>query len=157
MDAWLIIKNPWPPNPAHSTTNCATNPDGPEPRHRDEQDTSKRRKGKTSEADTGAGLEQLLLPQLTSDQTLKERCARMSLFSFWISNAKDFLALSQGSLLLLLSFTTIYKCEVGFSALSKIKTEYRNKLDATPDASRTLHADSRQDALVKEKHAHMSH
>ncbi|KAK7891337.1 hypothetical protein WMY93_023300 [Mugilogobius chulae] len=102
--------------------------------------------------------EEAELLQLTSDQTLKQRYARTTLSCFWISVSSEFPTLSKRSVLLLLPFTTTYKCELGFSALTKIKTKYRNKLDAAPDmrvALSTLTPD--WDALVKTRQAHMSH
>uniref|UniRef100_A0A667X2M9 HAT C-terminal dimerisation domain-containing protein n=1 Tax=Myripristis murdjan TaxID=586833 RepID=A0A667X2M9_9TELE len=73
------------------------------------------------------------LLQLSSDRTLKRRHECMALSSFWISISSEYPVLSKASILLLIPFTTTYKCEVGFSVFTKIKTRHRNRLNAAPD------------------------
>uniref|UniRef100_A0A667Z2X6 HAT C-terminal dimerisation domain-containing protein n=1 Tax=Myripristis murdjan TaxID=586833 RepID=A0A667Z2X6_9TELE len=70
------------------------------------------------------------LLQLSSDRTLKRRHECMALSSFWISISSEYPGLSKASILLLIPFTTTYKCEVGFSVFTKIKTRHRNRLNA---------------------------
>lgn len=102
--------------------------------------------------------EETELLQLSSDQTLKKRHECMTLSSFWVSISSEYPVLSKASILLLIPFTTTYKCEVGFSVLTKIKTKYRNRLNAAPDMRVALSSCTPNwNVILKNKQAHLSH
>uniref|UniRef100_A0A8C5HK32 HAT C-terminal dimerisation domain-containing protein n=1 Tax=Gouania willdenowi TaxID=441366 RepID=A0A8C5HK32_GOUWI len=102
--------------------------------------------------------EETELLQLSSGQTLKRRHESMTLSSFWVSISSEYPVLSKASILLLIPFTTTYKCEAGFSVLTKIKTKYRNRLNAAPDMRVALSSCTPNwDVILKNKQAHLSH
>ncbi|MBN3318392.1 ZBED5 protein, partial [Atractosteus spatula] len=77
--------------------------------------------------------EQEKLLELSSDATLMSELKRQSLLHFWIQRQSEYPALSLKAVQFLMPFATTYLCEKGFSALTAIKTKYRNKMDAEPD------------------------
>ena len=102
--------------------------------------------------------EEIELLQLSSDCTLKGRFDRMPLSSFWISNLVEYPVLSKAGILLLLPFTTTYKCEVGFSVLTQMKSAKRNRLNAAPQMRVALSSCTPDwSALQKRRLAHTSH
>jgi len=102
--------------------------------------------------------EETELLELSSDQTLKRRHESMTLSSFWVSISSEYPVLSKASILLLIPFTTTYKCEVGFSVLTKIKTKYRNRLNAAPDMRVAVSSCTPNwNEILKNKQAHLSH
>lgn len=54
----------------------------------------------------------------------------MPLDEFWIKMRAEYDELSQNALRILLNFTSTYLCETSFSAMTVIKTKYRNRLSA---------------------------
>ncbi|XP_059366129.1 zinc finger BED domain-containing protein 5-like [Carassius carassius] len=66
---------------------------------------------------------------VTSDSTMRLEFKSKTLAAFWIGVEKDFPLLGKRALATLLPFATSYLCEIGFSAVASIKTEYRSKLD----------------------------
>ena len=71
------------------------------------------------------------LLHLTSDTSLRIRYKSSSLSSFWINVSKEYPHLSKESILLLISFTTTYLCETGFSTLTRLTNKDRNRLNPT--------------------------
>ncbi|MBN3282440.1 F200B protein, partial [Polyodon spathula] len=66
------------------------------------------------------------LLQLSSDNTLKTHHKSSRVASFWISISKEYPVLSRISVLLLLPFITTCMCELGFTALTRFKTNERS-------------------------------
>ena len=65
------------------------------------------------------------LATISSDRTLKIKHSEVDINIFWISIQKEFLALSEKALLVLLQFSASYLCELGFSTLNNIKNKKR--------------------------------
>ncbi|MBN3324148.1 ZBED5 protein, partial [Atractosteus spatula] len=84
--------------------------------------------------------EQEKLLELSSDVTLISELKQQSVLDFWIQRQNEYPALSLKAVRFLMPFAITYLCEKGFSALSAIKTKYRNKMDAEPDLSLKLTA-----------------
>ncbi len=77
--------------------------------------------------------EQESLIELSCDETLKSSFKKQSLLDFWIQQHREYPALSDKAVRILLPFATTYLCEKGFSSLAVIKTKYRCRMDAEPD------------------------
>lgn len=98
------------------------------------------------------------LLHLTSDTSLRIRRRSSSLPSLWISVSKEYPHLSRECILLLIPFTTTYLCETGFSALTKLKSKERNRLNPTADMSVALSSLKPDwDMIINNKQAHQSH
>ncbi|XP_071040604.1 zinc finger BED domain-containing protein 5-like [Parasteatoda tepidariorum] len=59
-----------------------------------------------------------------------------SLFEFWAGD--DFSALKTGAIRVLLTFSTSYLCETGFSAVTSLKTKYRSRLNIETELRVTI-------------------
>ncbi|XP_037792068.1 protein FAM200A-like [Penaeus monodon] len=95
---------------------------------------------------------------LTSDTSLRIRMRSSPLSSFWISVSKEYPHLSKKSILLLIPFTTTYLCEAGFSTLTKLKSNERNRLTPTADMRVALSSCKPDwNKITKDKQAHQSH
>lgn len=82
----------------------------------------------------------------------------VSLPSFWISRLADTPTLARRALKVLVSFSTTYLCEQGFSAVLGMKSKRRNRLDVTSDARLALSATSpRISKLAAQMQNHPSH
>ena len=66
---------------------------------------------------------------LTSDMTLQLEFHTKSLFDFWSGVMKEYPLICKKSMLVLLPFVSSYLCEIGFSAVSTLKTIYRSRLN----------------------------
>jgi 17beta-estradiol 17-dehydrogenase/3beta-hydroxysteroid 3-dehydrogenase/mitotic-spindle organizing protein 1 len=73
------------------------------------------------------------LMKLSCDTSLKIRFEALSLSEFWIYIKIEHLELSQLATEVLLLFGTTYLCEKTFSAMTAIKSEYRNRLQLESD------------------------
>ena len=98
------------------------------------------------------------LIELSCDGTLKEKFSESSLSIFWLNAATVFPELSDIALSVLLPFSTTYLCEAGFSALTAMKTKYRNRLCTDHDMRLCLTCfKPRIDLLMSNMQAHPSH
>lgn len=71
---------------------------------------------------------------LSSDTALlKLVFSQKHLTNVWLHVASEYPDLSDRAVRFLMPFPTTYLCETGFSALSALKTTYRNKLNVEPD------------------------
>lgn len=68
------------------------------------------------------------LIDIRNDRTLRLQYMEMSLESFWIEMEKQYPHISKKAQKILLQFSTSYLCELGFSALTNIKTKKRCNL-----------------------------
>ena len=75
------------------------------------------------------------LASISSDRTLKLKHSESSLDAFWLLVEKEYPAIAQKALRLLL-FSTFYLCELGFSALTTIKHKKRAQLLSVEDELR---------------------
>ena len=77
--------------------------------------------------------EQLI--EIQNDETLHYNFNKKidSLGSFWIKVMKEKPILGGEAMKALLPFATTYLCEAGFSALTVLKTKYRNRLQVEDD------------------------
>ena len=73
------------------------------------------------------------LLELKSDKTLEMSYSGNNICKFWISVSEEYKELFQQSLKILVQFRSTYLCESGFSALTTIKTKYRNRLNIEDD------------------------
>ena len=98
------------------------------------------------------------LANISSDRTLKLKHSELSLDAFWLLVEKEYLAIAQKALRLLL-FSTSYLCEFGFSALTTIKHEKRVQLLSVEDELRVCQSKTRPDfeELCKKHQAQVSH
>ncbi|MBN3299395.1 ZBED5 protein, partial [Amia calva] len=95
---------------------------------------------------------------LSSDDTLMSEFKQLSLLNFWLQRQSNYPALSLKSVWFLMPFATTYLYEKGFSALTAIKTNYRNKVNTEPDLRLKLTALVPDIArLSSAKQAHPSH
>uniref|UniRef100_K7F6T1 Uncharacterized protein n=1 Tax=Pelodiscus sinensis TaxID=13735 RepID=K7F6T1_PELSI len=86
----------------------------------------------TSQTNTICMNEKERLADLPSDVTLKNLKNNSSFEKFWAKVHSEYNLLSEKTLRVLLPFPSTYLCESGFSAVTAIKTKYRNKLTVTP-------------------------
>ena len=73
------------------------------------------------------------LATISSDRSLKIKHSAVDIDTFWISIQKEFPALAEKALLVLLQFSTSYLCELGFSTLNNIKNMKRGRLRSTEE------------------------
>ena len=85
------------------------------------------------------------LASISSDRTLKLKHSELSLDAFWLLVEKEYPAIAQKALRLLLLFSTSYLCEFGFSALTTIKHKKRARLLSVEDELRVCLPKTRPD------------
>ena len=112
-------------------------------------------------ANTPQGFTHLEVEQfidLTSDFTLKSKYNPNSLVSFWVKARAEFSLVDCKALRDLVSFTTSYLCEAGFSTVVVIKSKYRNKIDIERQMRVAISKIApRFDKMCLEQQAHCSH
>ena len=108
--------------------------------------------------DLGVTMEDKLL-ELSADEGLKRSFkTTTALASFWIKVKAEYPELTEIALKTLLPFPSTYLYETGFSAMSIIKTKYRNSVDIHSPLHMALSSiEPRLDKLTKKKQAHLSH
>ena len=96
---------------------------------------------------------------ISSDRTLKMKHGSMPLDSFWIYNQKQYPRISSRALAILLQFSTTYCCEQGFSALTNIKDQKRERLLCVDEEMRVCLSQIRPNIneITRQKQAHTSH
>lgn len=102
--------------------------------------------------------EQLI--EIQSDTTLHYdfKKQKESLASFWIKVYKENPILGGEALKVLLPFATTFLCEAGLSALTVMKTKYRNRLQLEHDLRCSLSSTSpRFEELIKAMQCQGSH
>ena len=77
--------------------------------------------------------EQEQLLELSCDGTLKSEYKASSLIDFWIHAMNEYEQIADKAVCLLIPFATTYLCETGFSAMTAIKSKYRNRLNLETD------------------------
>ena len=99
------------------------------------------------------------LASVLNDRTLKLKYSELNLNAFWILVEKEYPAIAQKALRLLVQFSTSYLCEFGFSALTTIKHKKRAKLLSVEDELRVCLSKTRPNLkeLCKKHQAQVSH
>ncbi|XP_023242879.1 SCAN domain-containing protein 3-like [Centruroides sculpturatus] len=97
--------------------------------------------------------------ELSSDSNLKLDFSKKPLTEFWIRTRTEFPTISNMALNVLLPFNTTYLCEITFSALTHIKSQYRSSLNNVEEILRSAMANiaPRFSLLCSKKQAHPSH
>lgn len=102
--------------------------------------------------------EQEQLLELSCDGELEIQFKQKPLVDFWAQIMENYVDLSKRALRVLMPFATTYLCEAGFSALTAVKTKYRQRMDAEKDLRIKLSSiDPNFDDLCAEMQAHPSH
>ncbi|KRY36248.1 Zinc finger BED domain-containing protein 5 [Trichinella spiralis] len=100
------------------------------------------------------------LIDLSEDSSFKVSFDRKTLTQFWLSVLNTYPTPSTAALKVLHPFTTFYLCEIGFSAMNKIKSKFRSKLQLSnilrlqPER---FSADVEEVITQNRKQAHCSH
>ena len=98
------------------------------------------------------------LIELSCDRNLKAKFQEVRLSDFWLHVSTEYPTLSDAATAVLLPFTTTYLCEAGFSAMTAMKTKYRNRLNVSDDLRLCLSSIAPNiDRLVNRMQAHPSH
>ncbi|XP_042240162.1 SCAN domain-containing protein 3-like [Homarus americanus] len=93
-----------------------------------------------------------------NDSAAKDVYEERSLTVFWCSMYQSYLKVSEIALRVLLSFSTTYLCESGFSTLLHIKSKSRNRLDVDPNMRCALSVTlPRNSHLTERKQCQPSH
>ncbi|XP_014782252.1 zinc finger BED domain-containing protein 5 [Octopus bimaculoides] len=99
------------------------------------------------------------LANVLNDRTLKLKHSELNLNAFWLLVEKEYPAIAQKALRLLVQFSTSYLCEFGFSALTTIKHKKRAQLLSVEDELRVCLSKTRPNLkeLCKKHQAQVSH
>jgi len=97
--------------------------------------------------------------ELSSDSNLKLHFPDKPLIEFWIGTRTEFPTIADMALNALLPFNTTYLCEITFSALAHIKSQYRSSLQNVEEILRPAVSNiaPRFNMLCSKKQAHPSH
>lgn len=97
--------------------------------------------------------------ELSCDSNLKLQFQKKPLTEFWIGTRTEFPTIADMALNVLLPFNTTYLCEVTFSALTHIKSQYRSAIKNVEEVLRPAVSNitPRFDLLCNKKQAHPSH
>jgi len=103
--------------------------------------------------------EQEQLIDIKNDVMLKGDFSKMELSEFWISIGAQYPELSYSAIKILLPFGSSYLCELGFSALTEIKSKKRERLQIVDQEMRVCLSaiKPRLDIICANKQAHPSH
>lgn len=95
---------------------------------------------------------------MTSDTTLRLRFTTQTLDEFWLGVEREYAAIGQRAVRILLPFATSYLCETGFSAVAALKTKYRSQLHIEHDLRVAVsNLQPRFEKLCRARQAHCSH
>ena len=99
------------------------------------------------------------LATISSDRSRRIKHSAVYIDTFWISIQKEFPALAEKALLVLLQFSTYYLCELGFSTLNNIKNRKRERLRSTEEEMRVclLHIRPNIQEVIRQHQARVSH
>ena len=99
------------------------------------------------------------LATISSDRSLKIKHSAVDIDTFWISIQKEFPALAEKALLVLLQFSTSYLCELGFSNLNNITNRERERLRSTEEEMRVCLSYIRPNIqeVIRQHQAQVSH
>ena len=99
------------------------------------------------------------LASISSDRTLKLKYSEFSLDAFWLLVEKEYLAIAQKALRLLVQLSTFYLCEFRFLALTTTKHKRRAELLSVEDELRVCLSKTRPNLkeLCKKHQAQVSH
>ena len=99
------------------------------------------------------------LATISSDRSLKIKHSAVDIDTFWISIQKEFPALAEKALLVLLQFSTSYLCELGVSTLNNIKNRKKERLCSTEEEIRVclLHIRPNIQEVIRQHQAQVSH
>ncbi|XP_014785594.1 protein FAM200A-like [Octopus bimaculoides] len=99
------------------------------------------------------------LVSVLNDRTLKLKHSELNLTAFWLLVEKEYPAIAQKVLRLLVQFSTSYLCKFGFSALTTIKHKKRAQLLSVEDELRVCLSKTRPNfkELCKKHQAQVSH
>ncbi|KAG5276716.1 hypothetical protein AALO_G00108910 [Alosa alosa] len=94
--------------------------------------------------------EQEQLIDLSSDAALQLQLKKKPLVDFWTEAMVAYPSLAKQAMKVLISFATTYLCESGFSALTAVKTKYRQRLHTVEkDAFNCLQLRQTSQSFVK--------
>lgn len=71
-----------------------------------------------------------LFAELVADRTMQNLFGTCSVDEFWLRAKVEYADLAERAITILVQFSTTYLSETAFSAMTVIKTKYRNRLDA---------------------------
>jgi hypothetical protein len=99
------------------------------------------------------------LTDLQADRTMKLKFREKTLLQFWMLVKREFPALSEHPISVLLPFSTTYLCEQGFSELTNIKNKKRERLLSVDQELRVCLSaiPPHIEQLCRSKQAHVSH
>ncbi|KAF2355624.1 hypothetical protein FHG87_013620 [Trinorchestia longiramus] len=98
------------------------------------------------------------LATISSGRSLKIKYSKVDIDTIWISIQKEFPALAEKGLLVLLQFSTSYLCEVGFSSLINIKNK-KERLRSTEKEMRVCLSNIRPNIqeVIRQHQAQVPH
>jgi hypothetical protein len=99
------------------------------------------------------------LIEISSDRTLQLKFTEISCNQFWVLVEKEHALIGARAVDVLLSFSTTYLCEKAFSAMTMIKSKYRERLLSLEDDLRVCLSSipARLDKLSRSLQSHCSH
>jgi hypothetical protein len=99
------------------------------------------------------------LSDISNDRSLKLKHGSSSLNTFWIEIAQEHPNIAKKAIIILLQFSTTYLCEFGFSALTTIKNNKRERLLSIEDELRVCLSSVRPriNKICKNHQAQISH
>ena len=111
-----------------------------------------------SETNLNATLEENLI-DIRNDVSLKVLFREKETSEFWISIYEQYPQLAQKAVEILLPFGSSYLCELGFSALTQIKTKTRSRMVDIDKEMRVAlsKVQPRLELICSERQAHPSH
>ncbi len=99
------------------------------------------------------------LASISSDRGLKIKHAELPIDTFWIAIKEEYPSVAKKALSVLMTFLTLYLCELGFSTLNNMKTKKRESLRCIEEEMRVRLFQIRPNIenVAKNDQAHVSH